>query len=104
LQLLVANTAKRLPQHARPDLFSSSFGLDDLTATVKAVRRDVVAQVHFTSGGLYCGAWGVQSVVGTVHAALGRGFFVLLNCHGGLLVLITRFVLKQTSKAKSGKN
>jgi hypothetical protein len=61
------------------------FVLQHLTTTVKAVGADVVAQVNFTGGRLHAGAWGGQSVVRTVHAALGRGLFVLLNGHGRLL-------------------
>jgi hypothetical protein len=61
------------------------FVLQNLTATVKAVGADVVAQVNFTGGGLHGGTWGGQGVVRTVHAALGRGLFVLLNGHGRLL-------------------
>jgi hypothetical protein len=46
----------------------------------------VVAQVDFAGGGLYRDPGHDQGVVRTVHAALGWGFFVLLNCHGRLLV------------------
>jgi hypothetical protein len=68
-------------------LAPSGFGfvLQNLTATVKAVGADVVTQVNLTSGGLHGGTWGGQGVVRTVHAALGRGLFVLLNGHGRLL-------------------
>jgi hypothetical protein len=66
-------------------LFSSGFGFDHLATTVKTVGADVVTQMGFARGGLYCDAWGDQGIVCTVHTALGGGFFVLLNCHGGLL-------------------
>jgi hypothetical protein len=85
-------------------LFGCGFRFDHLAATVKAVWADVVTQMGFASGWLYCNAWGDQSIVRTVHTALGRGFFVLLNCHGGLLLLLTRLAFKQASKVKSGKN
>jgi hypothetical protein len=74
-------------------------GFDHLTATIKAVRANVVTQMGFAGGGLYCNAWCDQGIVRAVHTALGWGLFVLLNCHGGLLVLLARFVSKQTSKA-----
>jgi hypothetical protein len=66
-------------------LLSGRFRLDYLATTVKTVGADVVTQMGFASGWLYCNAWRDQSIVRTVHTALGRGFFVLLNCHGGLL-------------------
>jgi hypothetical protein len=61
------------------------FVLQHLATTVKAVGADVVTQVNFTGGGLHRGAWRGQGVVRTVHTALGRGLFVLLNGHGRLL-------------------
>jgi hypothetical protein len=73
---------------ATDSLFAPSgfgFVLQNLTTTVKAVGADVVTQVDFTGGGLHGGTWGGQGVVRTVHAALGRGLFVLLNGHGRLL-------------------
>jgi hypothetical protein len=65
----------------------SGFGLvlEHLTATVKAVGADVVPQVDLASGGLHCDTGHVQGIVRTVHAALGRRFFVLLDGHDGLL-------------------
>jgi hypothetical protein len=45
----------------------------------------VVTQVNFTCGGLNRNAWNDQSIVRTVHTALGRGFFVLLDSHNSLL-------------------
>jgi len=61
------------------------FVLQHLATTVKAGGADVVTQVNFTGGGLHRGAWRGQGVVRTVHTALGRGLFVLLNGHGRLL-------------------
>jgi hypothetical protein len=40
-----------------------SFGFDNLAATVKTRGADVVAQMHFTGGGLQGNAWNVQRVV-----------------------------------------
>jgi hypothetical protein len=62
------------------------FGLQHLATTVETGGADVVAQVDFASGGFDGDTWHNQSVVRTVHAALRRRFFVLLNCHGGLLI------------------
>jgi hypothetical protein len=39
----------------------------------------------FTGGGLNRNAWHNQSIVRTVHTALGRRFFVLLDGHVPLL-------------------
>jgi hypothetical protein len=58
-------------------------------ATVKTSGTDVVAEVNFAGGGLHCDSWHNQGVVRAVHAALGGRFFVLLNCHGRLLVICT---------------
>jgi hypothetical protein len=65
----------------------SSLGLvlQNLTATVKTVGADVVTQVHFTGVGFYGDAGHIECVVRTVHAALRRRFFVLLNGHDWLL-------------------
>jgi hypothetical protein len=56
-------------------------GADDLAATVVAIGADVVAQVHFASGGFHGGGWGAQKIMGAVHATLGGGLLVLLNGH-----------------------
>jgi hypothetical protein len=56
-------------------------GLEDFTATVETVRADVVTQVGFAGGRLDCQVWCNQEIVRTVHAALGRGLLILLNCH-----------------------
>jgi hypothetical protein len=57
------------------------FGLDDFAATVETVRADVVAQVRFAGGRLDSQVRGDEEIVRTVHAALGRGLLILLNCH-----------------------
>jgi hypothetical protein len=58
-----------------------AFGLDYLLATVKTGRADMVAQVGLTRGWLDRGRRVGQKIMGAVHAALGWGFFILLNCH-----------------------
>ena len=72
--------------HAYGVVLRFRFGFQDLATTVKASRADVVAQMNFTCGGLYCDARHIQCVVRAVHAALGRGFFVLLDGHVPLLI------------------
>jgi hypothetical protein len=57
------------------------FGLDDFATTVETVRADVVTQVRFASGRLDSQVRGDEEIVRTVHAALGRGLLILLNCH-----------------------
>lgn len=66
------------------DVLRVSLGLQHLATTVETGGADVVTQVHFTGGGLNGGTWSGQRVVRTVHATLGRRFFVLLNGHDGL--------------------
>ena len=45
----------------------------------------MVTQVCFARGGFHGDTRDIQCIVRTVHAALGRGLFVLLNGHGGSL-------------------
>jgi len=63
-----------------------SLGFEHLAAPVKPSRADVMAQMHFTGGGLNRDARGHQGIVRAVHAALGRRLLVLLNGHGELLI------------------
>src|SRR5437660_1752471 len=56
-------------------------GLENFTATVEAIRADVVTQMRFTGGWLDTELRHDQKVVRTVHAALGWGLLVLLDCH-----------------------
>jgi hypothetical protein len=70
--------------HGRPGS-GFCFGLQHLAAAVKTSGADVVAQVCFTRGGLYCNAWNNQSIVRAVHTALGRRLFILLDGHDPLL-------------------
>jgi hypothetical protein len=58
------------------------FGLEHFATTIKAVRADMVTHVCFASNWLDAQLRRDQKVVRTVHAALGWGFLVLLNCHG----------------------
>jgi hypothetical protein len=57
------------------------FGFQHFTTTIEAVRADVVTQMRFAGGWLDAQLWRDQEVVRTVHAALRRGFLVLLNSH-----------------------
>ena len=41
----------------------------------------MVAQVGLTRGWLDCGRRVGQKIMGAVHAALGWGLLILLNCH-----------------------
>jgi hypothetical protein len=61
------------------------FGLQHFAATVKTGGANVVAQVRLAGGGLYGNAGNNQGIVRTVHTALGRGLFILLDGHDPLL-------------------
>ena len=67
------------------DLFVR-LSLENLAATVKAGGADVVTQVGFARGGFHRNAGNNQRIVRAVHAALGGGLFVLLNCHDLILL------------------
>jgi hypothetical protein len=56
-------------------------GLDDLSAAVIAVRADVVTQMGFTRARLDGKRCALQEIMRAVHAAFGRRFLVLLDCH-----------------------
>ena len=58
-----------------------ALGLQDFATTIEAVRADVVTQVRFAGGWLDSDVWRHEEVVRTVHAALGWGLLILLNCH-----------------------
>ena len=73
-------TAPLLAWNTRKRLFVV-LGLKDFTATIVAVRTDVVAHMRFTGGWLDCQLRSNQEIVRTVHAPLGWGFFILLNGH-----------------------
>ncbi len=60
-------------------------GLDDLLAAIKSVRADVMTQVDFTSCRLHRQRRIGQAIMRPAHVALGRRFFVLLDCHDLLL-------------------
>src|SRR6185312_9018903 len=55
--------------------------LQNLAAAVHAVGADMVAQMQLTGGRLDGRRRSGQKIVRTMHAALGRAFFVLLNSH-----------------------
>src|SRR5690606_22537256 len=54
-----------------------ALGLDDFAATIRAVRADMVTQMSLARGRLDGQRRVGQEIVRAVHAALGRGFFVL---------------------------
>jgi hypothetical protein len=59
-----------------------AFGLDDFFTPVKTIGADVMAQMYFARGRLKRQRCYAQRMVCPVHAALGGGFLILLNCHG----------------------
>jgi hypothetical protein len=58
-----------------------SFGLDNLFAAIVTARADMVTQMRFTRGRFNRQCRTGQKIMRTVHATLGWGFLVLLNCH-----------------------
>jgi hypothetical protein len=88
---LAKNDKSPMPQylqlralHEKP-VSGFSFGLQHLATTVKTGGADVVTQVGFTRSGFHSNARNNQSIVRTVHTALGRGLFILLDGHDPLL-------------------
>src|SRR5690554_3968190 len=59
--------------------------VDDLAAPIVAITRDVVTQMGFTGGRIGGQLLGSQCVVGTAHAAAGRGFATFLDSHWRIL-------------------
>ncbi len=72
---------------ANAEYLSFGFVFQHLAATVHTIGADVVAQVSSPVVALNSSARSGQCIVRTVHTAFGRGFFVLLNSHGGSWVL-----------------
>lgn len=62
-----------------------ALGLDDLLAAIETVRADVVTQVRFAGCRFHRQRRISQEIMRPVHAALGRRFLVLLDCHDLLL-------------------
>lgn len=56
-------------------------GLQHFTAAIKTVRADVMTQVGFTGRRFNGRSRSNQKIVRTVHAALGWGLLILLDCH-----------------------
>jgi hypothetical protein len=56
-------------------------GLQHLTTTIEAVWADMVTQMCFASSWLDCQWRRDEEIVCTMHTALRRGLFVLLNSH-----------------------
>jgi hypothetical protein len=65
--------------------FLFALGLDDLLAAIETVRADMVTQVQFAGCRFHCQRRIGQEIMRPVHAALGRRFLVLLDCHEMLL-------------------
>jgi len=63
----------------RMSLFALALG--DLLASVVAAGANMVAQMDFSCGRLNGQRWRRQEIMRTMHTALGRGFFVLLDSH-----------------------
>ena len=64
-----------------------ALGLYDLLAAIETVRADVVPQVRFAGCRFHRQRRISQEIMRAVHAALGRRFLVLLDCH----VLLLKF-------------
>ncbi len=58
-----------------------AFRGNNLTTTIKTVRADMMTQMHLAGGRLNRQRRIGQKIVSAMHAALGRGFFILLNSH-----------------------
>ena len=58
-----------------------ALALENLLAAIETGRRDMVTQMSFTGGRFDSQRRIGQEVMSAVHAALGRGLFVLLNGH-----------------------
>jgi hypothetical protein len=87
--------AQAASSDANAELLGSSvlLGLDHLTTTVHAIGADVVAQTGFAAAVVNDDVRGHEGIVRTVHAALGRRFFILLNGHDGLLERVLLLVM-----------
>jgi hypothetical protein len=56
-------------------------GLENFTPTVETIRADVMPHMRFASCRLNSQRRRYQEIVCTMHTALRRGFFVLLDSH-----------------------
>ena len=74
----------------RVDKLLVVLGLQDLATAIKPIRTDMVTQMRLARGRLDGQRWRCQKVMRTMHAALGRGFFVLLDSHGLLLIRLVQ--------------
>ena len=70
----------------REDKLFVVLGLQDLATAIKAIRADMVTQMGFTRRRFNGQRGRCQKIMRTMHAALGRGFLVLLDSHGLLLI------------------
>jgi hypothetical protein len=78
---LARRALTRWPSTARMSMSGFGLALQNLPTTVKAIGANVVTQMNFPGGRLDRGSGHIKCVVRPVHAALGRGLLVLLNCH-----------------------
>ena len=77
---------RRLKSRKRQSAFLSkaklfTLNVDDLLATIEAVRADVVTKMNFTGLRFNSRSRVRQEVMSTVIAALVGRFFILLDCH-----------------------
>ena len=70
----------------RVDKLLVVLGLQDLATAIKPIRADMVTQMRLARGRLDGQRRRCQKVMRPMHAALRRGFFVLLDSHGLLLI------------------
>jgi hypothetical protein len=61
-----------------------SFGLEDFAPTIETCGTDMMTQMNFARHRLDASTGREQGIMRTMHAALGGGFFVLLNGHESL--------------------
>src|SRR6188768_3157878 len=62
-------------------VFGRRLALDDLAPAVVAVLGDIVAQVNFAGSRISAELLGGEGVMRAAHAAAGRGFATLCDCH-----------------------
>jgi hypothetical protein len=78
-------TGQAIRNNSRIGRLRVDFRLQNLAATVKPGRADVVAQMRFAGGRLDRSTRDIQGIVRAMHAALGGRLLVLLNGHEILL-------------------
>ena len=61
-----------------------------------------MTQVCFAGGRFYRQRWAGQEIMRPVHAALGRRFLVLLDCHDLLLMFVSVYCRFSTTNELNG--